>query len=91
MNVGKDWQESIGVGFQVFAVGGTEEFGAVREVCPGGRQELLVNIENAGDHRIPLGAVVDVHDEKVVVDLKRLRPDLRHAVAHAHDAEQPGL
>jgi hypothetical protein len=29
----KRWQEQISVGFQVFAQGGEEEFGAVRDVC----------------------------------------------------------
>ena len=42
------WSESISVGFQVFAQGGDEEFGAIRDVCPGGRDEFLVNIENGG-------------------------------------------
>jgi hypothetical protein len=85
------WQERIGVGFQVFAKGGDEEFGAVRDVCPDGRDEILVNVENGGDHCIPLAAVLDVHDEKVIVDLARLPSILRGAIAHAHDAEVPGL
>ncbi|HET9597950.1 MAG TPA: hypothetical protein VFP65_20350 [Anaeromyxobacteraceae bacterium] len=85
------WQESIHVGFQVFARDGGEEFGAVRDVCPGGRMQLLVNIENGGDHCIPFDAIVDVHSEKVIVDVKRLDPTVRRAVAHAHDAERPGL
>jgi hypothetical protein len=84
------WHESIRVGFQLFATDGDEEFGAVRDVCPGGRAELLVNIENAGDHCIPLRAIVDVHDEKVIVDVKLLPPDVRGAVQHAHDREAPG-
>ena len=85
------WKESIRIGFQVFARGGDEEFGAVRDVCPGGRNELLVNVENGGDHCIPLDAIVDVHDEKVIVDVARLPAGLRTAVAHAHDAEVRGL
>ena len=91
MASGRKWQESIQVGFQVFDRDGGEELGAVRDVCPGGRLELLVNIENAGDHCIPLDAIVDVHSEKVVVDATRLAPQVRHAIAHAHDAERPGL
>ncbi|HZY05659.1 MAG TPA: hypothetical protein VFF02_19390 [Anaeromyxobacteraceae bacterium] len=85
------WQESIGIGFQVFAQGGAEEFGAVRDVCPGGRQELLVNVENGGDHCIPLEAIVDVHDGKVVVDVARLPAVLQGTISRAHDAEVPGL
>ena len=85
------WQEQVRSGFQVFARDGGEEFGAVREVSPGGRKELLVNIENGGDHRIPFVAIVDVHDEKVVIDLARVDPVVRWAAAHAHDAEIAGL
>jgi hypothetical protein len=85
------WQESIRVGFQVFAKGGDEEFGAVRDVCPGGRNELLINVENGGDHCIPLDAILDVHDEKVIVDVARLPASVRASVAHAHDAEVRGL
>jgi ribosomal 30S subunit maturation factor RimM len=91
MTTGRNWHESIRIGFQVFAQGGTEEFGAVRDVCPGGRTELLVNIENGGDHCIPVSAIVDVHDEKVIVDPKLLPAEVRRAIPHAHDAEVPGL
>ena len=85
------WQESIEIGFQVFGKDGGEEFGAVREVCPGGKNEILVNIENGGDHCIPMEAIADVHSEKVIVDLARLPPVVRRAVERAHDAERPGL
>ena len=87
----RKWQESIQPGFQVFDRDGGQTFGAVRDVCPGGRPELLVNIENAGDHCIPLDAIVDVHSEKVIVDPERLDVTARDAIAHAHDAEVPGL
>jgi hypothetical protein len=86
-----NWQESISVGFQVFAKDGDVEFGAIREVCPGGRSEFLVNIENGGDHCIPLDAIVDVHYEKVIVDPTRLPEDIRRLIEHAHDAEVSGL
>jgi len=85
------WQETVQIGFQVFSRDGGEEFGAVREICPGGRKQLLVNIENGGDHCIPLDAIVDVHSEKVIVDVTRLDPTVRRAIARAHDAERPGL
>ena len=91
MHEQKPWQESIRPGFQVFAEGGSEEFGAVRDVCPDGRRELLVNVENGGDRWIPIDAIVDVHDEKVIVDLARLPASFRSAVARAHDAEVQGL
>jgi hypothetical protein len=85
------WQEAIQLGFQVFPQGGSEEFGAVRDVCPSGRDELLVYVENGGDRCIPLEAITDVHDEKVFVDLSLLPDDVRRLVGHAHDAEVPGL
>ena len=77
----------IEIGYQVFATGETEEFGAVREVLPGGRPEIVVDIENSGDHAIPLSAVTAVTEQKVMVDLRRLPEAVREAVKHAHDAE----
>ena len=79
----------IEVGFQVFAADGGEEFGAVREVSPHGRAEIVIYVENAGDFTVPLGAVEAVHAQKVILDCKRLDPGLRHAIGHAHDAEEP--
>ena len=77
----------IEVGFHVFPEGGDEEVGAVREVAPGGRPELVVDIENAGDFIIPLDAVTAVVEEKVIVDPKRLPERVVQAMQHAHDAE----
>ena len=77
----------IEVGFHVFPQGGDEEVGAVREVAPGGRPELLVDIENAGDFIIPLDAVTAVLEEKVIVDVAKLPDRLQNAIRHAHDAE----
>ncbi len=77
----------IEVGFHIFPEGGDEEVGAVREVAPGGRPELVVDIENAGDFVIPLDAVTAVVEEKVIVDPKRLPERVVQAMQHAHDAE----
>ena len=77
----------IEVGFQVFANGESEEFGAVREVLPGGRPQIVVDIENSGDHVIPLSAVTAVTEQKVMVDLRKVPESVRDAVKHAHDAE----
>jgi hypothetical protein len=91
MRTQREWHESIRPGFQLFAKEGDEEFGAVRDVCPGGRNELLINVENGGDHCIPIDAILDVHDEKVIVDLARLPASLKATISHAHDAEVRGL
>jgi hypothetical protein len=77
----------IAVGYQTFAADGGEEFGAVREVAPDG---LVIYVENAGEFRIPMDAVRDVHFGKVIVDCTRLDSRLRAASGHAHDSEVPG-
>ena len=81
-------RERIEVGFETFVNDGDADFGAVREVSPDG---LLVYVENAGEFRVPLGAVRDVHSHKVILDCRKLDPALRRAIGHAHDAEEPGL
>jgi hypothetical protein len=50
-------REAITVGDQVFVADGGEVFGAVRQVAPHGRPELVIYIENAGDFVVPLEAV----------------------------------
>jgi hypothetical protein len=83
-------QEKIEVGFQAFTSDGGDEFGAVREVAPGGRPELVIFVENAGDFTVPLSAVDAVHSEKVILNCAKLDHRLRRAIGHAHDAETPG-
>jgi len=83
-------QEKIQVGFQAFVSDGGEEFGAVRQVSPGGRPELVIYVENAGDFTVPLSAVDSVHSEKVVLNCGKLDRRLRRAIGHAHDSEKPG-
>jgi hypothetical protein len=83
--------EKIEVGFQTFVSDGGEEFGAVREVAPRGRAELVIYVENAGDFTVPLDAIESVHSEKVIFNCARLDPRLRRAIGHAHDAEKPGF
>jgi len=82
-------QEKIKVGFQVFTSDGTDEFGAVRQVAPAGQPELVIYVENAGDFTVPLSAVDAVHSEKVILNCAKLDKRLRHAIGHAHDAEEP--
>ena len=50
-------QEAIEIGYQTFVSDGDEEFGAVREVSPNGRPELVIYVENAGEFVVPLSAV----------------------------------
>jgi hypothetical protein len=83
--------ENIEVGFQAFVSDGGEEFGAVRKVAPGGRHELVIYVENAGDFTVPFEAVEAVHSGKVILNCAKLDRGLRHAIGHAHDAEKPGL
>ncbi len=78
----------IEIGYQAYVSDGGEEFGAVRHVSKDG---LVVYVENAGDFRVPLDAVASVHAQKVIFDCKKLAPQLRRAIGHAHDAEVPGL
>lgn len=77
----------IEVGYQVFVEDGGEEVGAVRDLC-GGRPEIVVYVENAGDFTVPVAAIKAVHSQKVIVDPRRLHPDMQAAIGHAHDAER---
>jgi hypothetical protein len=84
-------REKIEVGFQTFVSDGSEEFGAVRAVAPGGRSELVIYVENAGDFAVPLDAIESVHSGKVIFNCAKLDHRLRRAIGHAHDAEKPGF
>lgn len=84
-------QERIREDFEVYVHDGEVAFGAVRRVAPEGRREIVVYIENAGDFTIPLSAVREVHDEKVVLDCAKLDPKLKEAIGHAHTAEDPWI
>jgi hypothetical protein len=82
-------QEAIEIGYQTFVSDGGEEFGAVREVSPNGRPELVIYVENAGEFVVPLSAVEAVHSQKVILTCRKLDHRLRQAIVHAHDAEEP--
>ncbi|HEY1371732.1 MAG TPA: hypothetical protein VGH50_04625 [Candidatus Binatia bacterium] len=82
---------AIRVGDQVYLKEGAEECGAVREVAPGGRDEITVYVENGGDFTIAFDAIRSAHDGKVVLDRGRIDQKLLNAVKHAHDREEPGL
>lgn len=84
-------RERIQEDFEVYVHDGDVAFGAVRQVSPGGRPEIIVYVENAGDFAIPLSAVRDVHDEKVVLDCAKLDHRLREVIGHAHNVEDPDI
>lgn len=76
-------QPTIVPGFQVYAAGSAEGFGAVRVMYPQGRPELLVWVEDAGEFTVALDAIREVQAGKVIVDVGRLDPRLRGAIARA--------
>lgn len=80
--------QDIEIGYQTFVSDGDDPFGAVRAISG---DELVVYVENGGDYTVPRDAVRAVHSQKVILDCERLAPELREAIGHAHDAEQPGL
>lgn len=80
--------EKIGEGFDVFVHDGEKAFGAVRGVRKG---EIVVYVENAGDFVVPLSAVHDVHDEKVILDCAKIGLSLKRAIGHAHQGEDPRI
>jgi hypothetical protein len=84
-------RENIEVGFQALISDGGEEFGAVRAVAPGGRSELVIYVENAGDFAVPLDAIESVHSGKVIFNCAKLDHRLRRAIGYVHDAEKRGF
>jgi hypothetical protein len=80
--------EKIAEGFDVFVHDGDKAFGAVRQVRSG---EIVVYVENGGDFEVPLSAVKDVHDEKVVLDSAKLDAKLKEAIRRAHTGEDPRI
>lgn len=74
--------------YAVFVHDGDKQVGAVRHVSPG---EIRIYVENAGDFTVPLSAVKEVVDDKVVLDCGKLSADLRNAVGHAHQGEDPRI
>ncbi|MGO9134600.1 MAG: hypothetical protein ACLP8A_11215 [Methylovirgula sp.] len=78
-------------GFEVFAHDGDLGFGAVRQVAPQGRAELVIYVENAGDFVVPIEAVEAVHAQKVILNRNKLDLRLQQAISHAHDAEDPNF
>lgn len=86
MEIGK-----IQEGFEVFIADGTKAVGTVRQVSARHPRSLTVYFENTGDRSVPLEAVADVHSEKVILDVTKLDPEMRNAIRHIHDAEDPRI
>lgn len=84
-------QDAIREGFEVFVSDKDKAFGAVRQVSPHGRPEIVIYVENSGEFTVPLGAVKAVHAQKVILDVGKLDKQLRSAIGHAHDAEDPNI
>jgi hypothetical protein len=80
--------EPLREGFDVFLHDGDKAFGAVRQLR---HNAIMVYVENASDFEVPLAAVQDVHDEKVVLDAQRLDARLREAIRRAHGGEDPRI
>ena len=83
--------EAIQRDFEVFVHDGDKAVGAVRDVKPHGRPEIVVYVENAGDFVVPLTAVREVSSERVILDSAKLDLRLRRAIDHAHDSEDPRI
>ncbi len=74
--------------YAVFVHDGDKQVGAVRHVSA---HEIRVYVENAGDFTVPLSAVKEVEDDKVVLDCGKLDAGLRKAIGHAHSGEDPRI
>ena len=83
--------ERIQAGFDVFIHNGDKAVGAVRQVAPDGNREIVIYVENAGDFVVPLSAVKEVISEKVVLYDANLSLELRQAIGHIHDVEDPKI
>jgi len=70
--------DDIEPGFHTFLTTGEESFGAVRAVYD---TDLVVYVENAGDFIVPLEAVDEVTESKVILTTDKLAPELLDAIA----------
>lgn len=73
-------------GYDVFVHDGDVKVGAVRGVDG---HHIQIYVENAGDFLVPRTAVSEVVAGKVVLNCAALAMELRRAIGHAHDAEDP--
>jgi hypothetical protein len=82
-----DTLQVVKPGYQLFVDDDNEDCGAVREVAPDGRDEVVVYVENGGEFVVPARAIRASHDQKLILDSAELEPSILDAIAHAHDAE----
>jgi hypothetical protein len=80
--------EPIEEGMMVFLSDGGTGVGAVRQLTS---DSVVVYIENAGDFSVPLSAITDIHSGKLILDRRRLAPDMQEAIRHIHDAERSDI
>jgi hypothetical protein len=74
-------------GDALFLSDGASAFGAVRDLRAGDPPALLVNVEGAGDFRVPLDAVDRVVGRKVILRWHELDGEIQEAIKHATDRE----
>jgi hypothetical protein len=75
--------KNIETGFQLYFDESGSNYGAVRQVAPGHRDELIVYIQNEGNFIIPSRAVQSVRNSKVMLDRKQLDERVQHAISRA--------
>jgi hypothetical protein len=77
---------AIETGFHVYLEEGGKDFGAVRQVAPGGRDELIVFVQNEGNFIVPSRAVRSVSNSKVMLDTSQLGGRVLGAISRAQDS-----
>jgi hypothetical protein len=77
---------AIQTGFHVYLEEGGKDFGAVRQVAPGGRDEIIVYIQNEGNFIVPARAVRTAQDSKVMLDRSALDGRVLGAISRAQES-----
>ena len=76
-------------GFDVFLHDGDKAVGAVRQVGPHGKAEIVIYVEDAGDFVVPLSAVAEVTEDKVVLNSAKLDRKLLQSIKRERKDEDP--
>ena len=80
--------DEIETGKMAFVAEGSEGIGAVRRVLG---DHLVIYVENAGEFAVSKKAIRSVHDQKIILDPRKLQEDILTAIGHVHDREDPDL